>query len=123
MSNSRLRPSRGRNAATGVLCRGYAEKKGLGLAPQVGLEPTTLRLTAECSTIELLRSSSWINYITTKGCHQVNSPYLLRCTTMGVCNMTVTSREFSFGGMKPSVVVRVAKGGYMPDSLVDLERR
>ncbi len=29
----------------------------LGLAPQVGLEPTTLRLTAECSTIELLRSN------------------------------------------------------------------
>ena len=30
--------------------------------PQVGLEPTTLRLTAECSTIELLRISraSWI---------------------------------------------------------------
>ncbi len=27
------------------------------LAPQVGLEPTTLRLTAECSTIELLRSN------------------------------------------------------------------
>ena len=26
------------------------------MAPQVGLEPTTLRLTAECSTIELLRS-------------------------------------------------------------------
>src|ERR1035438_1738074 len=26
------------------------------LAPQVGFEPTTLRLTAECSTIELLRS-------------------------------------------------------------------
>src|SRR5579871_5982222 len=28
------------------------------LAPQVGLEPTTLRLTAECSTIELLRSKA-----------------------------------------------------------------
>jgi hypothetical protein len=28
----------------------------LVLAPQVGLEPTTLRLTAECSAIELLRS-------------------------------------------------------------------
>ena len=28
------------------------------LAPQVGLEPTTLRLTAECSTIELLRSKN-----------------------------------------------------------------
>jgi hypothetical protein len=27
------------------------------LAPQVGFEPTTLRLTAECSTIELLRSA------------------------------------------------------------------
>ena len=31
---------------------------GENLAPQVGLEPTTLRLTAECSTIELLRSMS-----------------------------------------------------------------
>ena len=27
------------------------------LAPQVGLEPTTTRLTAECSTIELLRNA------------------------------------------------------------------
>jgi hypothetical protein len=26
------------------------------MAPQVGLEPTTLRLTAGCSAIELLRS-------------------------------------------------------------------
>jgi hypothetical protein len=25
------------------------------MAPEVGLEPTTLRLTAECSAIELLR--------------------------------------------------------------------
>ena len=29
---------------------------GSYLAPQVGLEPTTLRLTAECSAIELLRN-------------------------------------------------------------------
>src|SRR6185295_364841 len=29
------------------------------VAPQVGLEPTTLRLTAECSAIELLRSIWW----------------------------------------------------------------
>ena len=28
-----------------------------GLAPQVGFEPTTLRLTAGCSTLELLRNS------------------------------------------------------------------
>ena len=33
--------------------RGKSQKK---LAPQVGLEPTTLRLTAGCSAIELLRS-------------------------------------------------------------------
>ena len=29
------------------------------MAPQVGLEPTTLRLTAGCSAIELLRSGGW----------------------------------------------------------------
>src|SRR5579884_3595765 len=34
------------------------ELKGFNLAPQVGFEPTTLRLTAECSTIELLRSKA-----------------------------------------------------------------
>ena len=37
--------------------RHVLEIKELSLAPQVGLEPTTLRLTAECSTIELLRSN------------------------------------------------------------------
>ena len=36
----------------------YVEIKGFILAPQVGFEPTTLRLTAECSTIELLRSNA-----------------------------------------------------------------
>jgi hypothetical protein len=36
--------------------------QGMDLAPQVGLEPTTLRLTAECSTIELLRSSDVIPF-------------------------------------------------------------
>src|SRR5689334_1402589 len=32
---------------------------GISLAPRVGLEPTTLRLTAECSTIELPRNDRW----------------------------------------------------------------
>src|ERR1700722_11694382 len=32
------------------------------MAPQVGLEPTTLRLTAGCSAIELLRSGSTLDY-------------------------------------------------------------
>jgi len=40
------RPWLGRGAATGAFCRGYVENKGDGLAPQVGFEPTTLRLTA-----------------------------------------------------------------------------
>src|SRR5262249_55533591 len=35
------------------MCSGFLS----GLAPQAGLEPTTLRLTAGCSAIELLRSS------------------------------------------------------------------
>ena len=34
-----------------------------GLAPQVGLEPTTLRLTAECSAIELLRSGDAVGFV------------------------------------------------------------
>ena len=37
------------------------ENKGLKLAPQVGFEPTTLRITAECSTVELLRSKGTSN--------------------------------------------------------------
>ncbi len=32
------------------------------MAPQVGLEPTTLRLTAECSAIELLRSVAGLTF-------------------------------------------------------------
>ena len=36
---------------------GRWRSEGQNLAPQVGLEPTTLRLTAECSTIELLRNN------------------------------------------------------------------
>ena len=39
------------------------------LAPQVGLEPTTLRLTAECSAIELLRSE-WRQIVLYKSSRQ-----------------------------------------------------
>ncbi len=38
------------------ILRKRLKTQGQKLAPQVGLEPTTLRLTAECSAIELLRS-------------------------------------------------------------------
>ena len=34
------------------------------MAPQVGLEPTTTRLTAECSAIELLRNNDSENLLT-----------------------------------------------------------
>ena len=34
-----------------------ATRTALHMAPQVGLEPTTDRLTAECSTTELLRNN------------------------------------------------------------------
>jgi hypothetical protein len=46
MGNANFEPPRGRDAANHVFCRGYAENKGDILAPQVGFEPTTLRLTA-----------------------------------------------------------------------------
>ena len=49
MGNSKFWPAQGRGAATGVFSRGYVENKGLRVAPQVGFEPTTLRLTAESS--------------------------------------------------------------------------
>ena len=42
-------PSGKRKTRTNTIVRDF-------LAPQVGLEPTTLRLTAECSAIELLRN-------------------------------------------------------------------
>ena len=41
------------------------------MAPQVGLEPTTLRLTAGCSAIELLRSvAAGAAEEQTRGCHE-----------------------------------------------------
>src|SRR5579883_3471656 len=52
--HGQLRGCGRREALTG----GQGRSRGKELAPQVGLEPTTLRLTAECSTIELLRSSA-----------------------------------------------------------------
>ncbi len=42
----RFQARRGRSATTGVFSKVRVENKGLNLAPQVGLEPTTLRLTA-----------------------------------------------------------------------------
>src|ERR1700678_4480954 len=57
MGNSQNAGGRYRDAASGVSSNGCIENKGLRLAPRVGFEPTTLRLTAECSTIELPRNN------------------------------------------------------------------
>src|SRR5262249_132158 len=46
MGNSRCRRKHGADAANGALCRTCVGNRGLVLAPQVGFEPTTLRLTA-----------------------------------------------------------------------------
>jgi hypothetical protein len=43
----KFRPRLECGAPTGAFCKGYFENKELYLAPQVGLDPTTLRLTAE----------------------------------------------------------------------------
>ena len=45
------------------ILRKRLENQGKRMAPQVGLEPTTLRLTAGCSAIELLRSESTLERV------------------------------------------------------------
>jgi hypothetical protein len=47
------------------------------LAPQVGFEPTTLRLTAECSTVELLRSN------VKDGCFHITPSFTYLVTAAG----------------------------------------
>ena len=47
MGNSQFEPPHGRGATTGVFSREYVETKEVSVAPQVGFEPTTIRLTAE----------------------------------------------------------------------------
>ncbi len=48
------------------------------MAPQVGLEPTTLRLTAECSAIELLRNNGMRRRSTLPGRYQPSTIDVLR---------------------------------------------
>ena len=61
----KYRPKRGNHENSSAAQKQYKisgiqrkrlENRGKRMAPQVGLEPTTLRLTAGCSAIELLRS-------------------------------------------------------------------
>src|SRR5690349_3053698 len=64
------------------------------LAPQVGFEPTTLRLTAECSTVELLRSKSMrLSSFNQSVDWSVNSDTItsdyLHAITLGACGLRV----------------------------------
>jgi hypothetical protein len=66
----------------------YAGKR---MAPQVGLEPTTLRLTAGCSAIELLRSIDWhhmvpliVIFIITSGTQRWKSEWLRATLTLNM---------------------------------------
>ena len=52
-------PAQGAQPGVGKLMEGGRPLALKRMAPQVGLEPTTLRLTAGCSAIELLRSVEW----------------------------------------------------------------
>ena len=69
--NSRRVPQK---VAGGAKCH-FAVSGRKEMAPQVGLEPTTLRLTAGCSAIELLRSVCALRrrfkFIVTAGPHRV----------------------------------------------------
>src|ERR1035438_8928333 len=74
----------------GAVCRGSQGSAVFmrikNLAPQVGLEPTTLRLTAECSAIELLRSVLCAKLSNTKvaesaQCVKIAHSFLLAKTT------------------------------------------
>src|SRR5665213_2247041 len=50
MGKFTFQPQLNHNTPNGVLCKACVEKKPVVLAPQVGFEPTTLRLTAEGSS-------------------------------------------------------------------------
>jgi hypothetical protein len=78
----------GRRLAFSKRLKGWKSLKGL--APQVGLEPTTLRLTAECSTIELLRSKA--GRLASTSLHQTS-----RTLSNRSCLLSRQSRNVAFG--------------------------
>jgi hypothetical protein len=67
------------------------------LAPQVGLEPTTLRLTAGCSAIELLRSGNTL--LACWNCHQNHSRRRRRMETRA---FGFRRRSIDHGSTSPS---------------------
>ena len=75
---------------------------GIRVAPQVGLEPTTLRLTAECSAIELLRNMEMRQRPTLPG--------RLQPSTIGVLRLNFCVRN---GNRWNPQAITTAKGEHM----------
>ncbi len=69
------------------------------LAPQVGFEPTTLRLTAECSTVELLRSIAL--RIASQACFEAitRRPSLFKHTGIGPAKAAFAPSSELFSGV------------------------
>src|SRR5260370_33765433 len=80
------------------------------MAPQVGLEPTTLRLTAGCSAIELLRSESTL--ACALNCQQ---NHIRGCSRLETRSPTTDSfprrAEIIFSNRRPSTTV--GRRGYI----------
>ncbi len=72
--------------------------RGKFLAPQVGLEPTTLRLTAECSTIELLRSNVGGHPLL----HQTALLKSIFCSGVGIAVRKALARRLTWNGYAPA---------------------
>jgi hypothetical protein len=68
------------------ILRKRLETHGQEMAPQVGFEPTTLRLTAGCSAIELLRS--------VVGCAQTAHPAIEFHHNILGCRLKTEPRRF-----------------------------
>src|SRR5579885_204183 len=88
--HGQLRGCGRREALTG----GPESLRRRGLAPQAGLEPATLRLTAECSTIELLRSA--------KLCFLLHQTAVLKSTAMSQRD-DVKQLVSKLGGCGPAI--------------------
>jgi hypothetical protein len=87
------------------------------MAPEVGLEPTTLRLTAECSAIELLRSvhgTQWgsaMRFISYNKCGEAGQRIRRRFDGTFVASAVVAATYESLGVEQDGDVVAGERAG------------
>src|SRR5690349_11856679 len=83
------------------------------MAPQVGLEPTTLRLTAGCSAIELLRSGRdrWPSVADTKRVVSIKITRNEDCQKCHECQrLTIETQTFETPSTTPTGQHRAVRG-------------